>query len=166
MRVVAALAGLLAAVAYADPSYSSAEEALVRSVLARVHGMTPAGVEAVCGGMRRHVVEASTVQIPHFARELRELADGELRRVVLDALVDLAAADDDIATRPKTSSAAAAIRLRFTVLARTTRSKRTAEGDGRRAASVSRSALAVRVVAQQRKAVHGRLTSATSEPLP
>lgn len=97
-RVVAALAGLLAAVAYADRNYSDAEEALVRKVLARVHGMTSAGVDAVCGAMRRHVVEASTVQIPHFARELRELGDAELRREVLDALVDLAAADGDIAT--------------------------------------------------------------------
>jgi uncharacterized tellurite resistance protein B-like protein len=97
-RVVAALAGLLAAVAYADRSYSDAEEALVRKVLGRVHGMTSAGVEAVCGAMRRHVVEASTVQIPHFARELRELGDAELKREVLDALVDLAAADGQIAT--------------------------------------------------------------------
>lgn len=98
VRVVAALAGLLAAVAYADRNYSDAEEAQVRRVLGRVQGMTPSGVEAVCGAMRRHVVEASTVQIPHFARELRELGDAELRREVLDALVDLAAADGDIAT--------------------------------------------------------------------
>jgi uncharacterized tellurite resistance protein B-like protein len=98
VRVVAALAGLLAAVAYADRNYSSAEEALVRNVLGRVHGMTPTGVEAVCGAVRRHVVEASTVQIPHLTRELRELGDAELRREVLDALVDLAAADGDIAT--------------------------------------------------------------------
>ncbi len=98
VRVVAALAGLLAAVAYADRNYSKAEEALVREVLARVHGMTPAGVEAVCGAMRRHVVEASTVQIPHCTRELRELGDAELRREVLDALVDLAAADGELAT--------------------------------------------------------------------
>ncbi|HTQ06694.1 MAG TPA: TerB family tellurite resistance protein [Polyangiaceae bacterium] len=98
VRVVAALAGLLAAVAYADRDYSNAEEALVREVLGRVNGMTRAGIDAVCGAMRRHVVEASTVQIPHFAREIRELGDAELRREVLDALVDLAAADGDIAT--------------------------------------------------------------------
>jgi uncharacterized tellurite resistance protein B-like protein len=98
VRVVAALGGLLAAVAYADRNYSSAEEALVRQVLARVQGMTMAGVDAVCGAMRRHVIEASTVQIPHFARELRELGDTELRREVLDALVDLAAADGRITT--------------------------------------------------------------------
>lgn len=93
IRVVAALGGLLAAVAYADRDYSNDEEAMVRSVIGRVNGMTPTGVEAVCDAIRRHVVEASTVGIPRFTRELRELCDRELRREVLDALVDLAAAD-------------------------------------------------------------------------
>ena len=92
-RVVAALGGLLAAVAYADRDYSNDEEAVVRRLLERVSGMTPAGIEAICDAMRRHVVEASTVGIPRFTRELRELGDTELRREVLDALVDLAAAD-------------------------------------------------------------------------
>ncbi|HEV8549586.1 MAG TPA: TerB family tellurite resistance protein [Polyangiaceae bacterium] len=95
-RVVAALGGLLAAVAYADRDYSNAEEAVVRQLLARVHGMTPAGIEAICDAMRRHVVEASTVGIPRYTRELRELGDNELRRDVLSALVDLAAADGRI----------------------------------------------------------------------
>jgi len=92
-RVVAALGGLLAAVAYADRNYSSDEEAVVRKLLARVSGMTPAGIEAICAAMRRHVIEASTVGVTRFTRELRELGDAELRLEVLDALVDLAAAD-------------------------------------------------------------------------
>jgi uncharacterized tellurite resistance protein B-like protein len=92
-RVVAALGGLLAAVAYADREYSSDEEAVVRKLLERVSGMTPAGIEAICDAMRRHVVEASTVGVTRFTRELRELGDAELRLEVLDALVDLAAAD-------------------------------------------------------------------------
>jgi uncharacterized tellurite resistance protein B-like protein len=92
-RVVAALGGLLAAVAYADRDYSADEEALVRELLGRVNGMTSAGIDAICDAMRRHVVEAATVGIPRFTRELRELGDHELRRQVLDALVDLAAAD-------------------------------------------------------------------------
>jgi len=98
VRVIAALGGLLAAVAYADRDYSSDEEGLVRQVLARVQGTTAAGVDAICDAMRRHVVEASTVGIPRFTRELRELGDTELRREVLDALVDLAAADGQITT--------------------------------------------------------------------
>ena len=96
VRVVAALGGLLAAVAYADRDYSEHEEAVVRKLLARVHGMTAPGIEAICEAMRRHVVEASTVGVPRFTRELRELGDTELRREVLEALVDLAAADGRI----------------------------------------------------------------------
>ena len=96
VRVIAALGGLLAAVAYADRDYSSDEEALVRQVLGRVEGMTAAGVDAICDALRRHVVEASTVGIPRFTRELHELGDPELKREVLDALVDLAAADGQI----------------------------------------------------------------------
>ena len=95
-RVVAALGGLLAATAYADRDYSSEEETVVRRLLARVNGMTAAGIDAVCDAIRRHVIEASTVGIPRFTRELRELGDTELRREVLDALVDLAAADGRI----------------------------------------------------------------------
>jgi uncharacterized tellurite resistance protein B-like protein len=95
-RVVAALGGLLAAVAYADRNYSSEEESVVRRLLARVAGMTDAGVDAICDAMRRHVVEASTVGIPRFARELRELGDADLRREALEALVELAAADGTI----------------------------------------------------------------------
>jgi uncharacterized tellurite resistance protein B-like protein len=95
-RVVAALGGLLAAVAYADREYSSTEEAVVRKLLARVNGLPDAGIDAICAAMRRHVVEASTVGIPRFTRELRELGDTELRREVLEALVDLAAADGRI----------------------------------------------------------------------
>src|SRR3954468_125064 len=96
VRVVAALGGLLAAAAYADRDYSSEEETVVRTLLARVNGITAAGIDAVCDAIRRHVVEASTVGIPRFTRELRELGDTELRREVLDALVDLAAADGRI----------------------------------------------------------------------
>jgi uncharacterized tellurite resistance protein B-like protein len=95
-RVVAALGGLLAAVAYADREYSESEETEVRRVIGRVQGMTEAGIDAICSAIRRHVVAASTVGIPGFARELRELGDHELRREVLDALVDLAAADGHI----------------------------------------------------------------------
>ncbi len=95
-RVVAALGGLLAAVAYADREYSTHEEEVVRQLLARVNGMPAAGIDAICAAMRRHVVEASTVGIPRFTRELRELGDVELRREILDALVDLAAADGQV----------------------------------------------------------------------
>ncbi|RYZ02414.1 MAG: hypothetical protein EOO73_31865 [Myxococcales bacterium] len=96
VTVVTSMAGLLGAVAYADRNYSAAEEARVREELARVSGMTPVGIDAICGALREHIVEVSTVQIPRYARALVELADVELRREVLSALIDLAAADSSI----------------------------------------------------------------------
>ena len=96
VTVVTSMVGLLGAVAYADRNYAPEEEAHVRQELGRVHGMTAQGVEAICKVLREHVVEISTVEIPRFARALVELADEELRREVLGALVGLAAADESI----------------------------------------------------------------------
>ena len=90
------MVGLLGAVAYADRNYAPEEEAHVRQELGRVHGMTAQGIDAICTVLRQHVVELSTVAIPRFARALVELADEELRREVLSALVALAAADESI----------------------------------------------------------------------
>jgi uncharacterized tellurite resistance protein B-like protein len=96
ISVVTSIAGLLGIVAYADRDYSTAEEARVRQELGRVHGMSHAGIEAICQTLRAHIVEISAVQMPRYARALRELGDEELRREVLGALIDLAAADESI----------------------------------------------------------------------
>jgi uncharacterized tellurite resistance protein B-like protein len=58
--------------------------------------MSPAGIDAICKVLREHIVEISTVQIPRYARALLDLADAELRREILSALIDLAAADASI----------------------------------------------------------------------
>ena len=96
VTVVTSMAGLLGIVAYADRHYSDAEDARVRQELARVHGMTESGINAICKTLRDHIVEISAVQLPRYARALRELGDTELRREVLGALIDLAAADASI----------------------------------------------------------------------
>ena len=96
IRVVTAIAGLLATVAYADRDYSDAEDALVRSELRRIDGMTEDGVRAIGAALRKHVVEIATVQVPRYARVLVELADRELRKEVLGSLVELSAADGEI----------------------------------------------------------------------
>lgn len=93
ITVVTSMAGLLGVVAYADRNYSAAEEQRVRQELGRVQGMTEAGIEAICKVLREHIVEISTVQAPRYSRALVELADVELRREVLGALLELAAAD-------------------------------------------------------------------------
>lgn len=96
VAVVTSMAGLLGAVAYADRDYSAAEEVRVRAELARVQGMPSSGIDAICDVLREHIVEISTVQIPRYCRTLVQLADEDLRREVLSALLDLAAADSSI----------------------------------------------------------------------
>lgn len=99
VRVVTAITGLLGVVAYADRDYSDVEERRVRSELARVHGMTHAGIDAISDALREHILEVSTVQGPRYCRTLVELADTELRREVLEVLVDVAAADGVLSSR-------------------------------------------------------------------
>jgi uncharacterized tellurite resistance protein B-like protein len=96
IRVVIAIAGLLAAVAYADRDYSAVEERRVRQELARVHGMTALGVDAIADALRRDIVGLTTVELPRSARTMVELADEELRLEVLEVLVEVAAADGHI----------------------------------------------------------------------
>ncbi len=93
VRIVAAIAGLLAAVAYADQDFSSAEEAQLRTELGRVHAMTPAKVGIIVDVLREHILDFATAHVPRFTRTLRELADRELKLEVLEVLVDLAVAD-------------------------------------------------------------------------
>jgi uncharacterized tellurite resistance protein B-like protein len=94
--VVTAMAGLLGAIAFADRSYSTAEEARIRAELERVHGITTSGIDAICAVLRQHIVEVSTVQTPRYSRVLVELADRELRLEVLELMLEIAAADDTI----------------------------------------------------------------------
>src|SRR5687768_2129379 len=67
IRVVTAMAGLLAAVAYADREFSGAEDARLRSELRRIDGMTEDGVRAIVAALQKHVVEIATVQVPRYA---------------------------------------------------------------------------------------------------
>jgi uncharacterized tellurite resistance protein B-like protein len=97
IEVITAIAGLLGAVAYADREYSDAEESRIRRELARVHGMTDAGMNAICAVLRAHIVEVSTVQAPRYSRSLLELGDRELRLEILEVMLEIAAADGTIA---------------------------------------------------------------------
>ncbi|MDD9945513.1 MAG: TerB family tellurite resistance protein [Myxococcales bacterium] len=96
MRIVTAIAGLLAVVAYADREYSQDERARIRADLARLHTLPPEGVDAICHLVDRAIVELGTANSQNYTRDLRELVEVELRREVLDVLVDLAASDGEI----------------------------------------------------------------------
>lgn len=96
LRLTIAVTGLLGCVAYADREYSESEQAHVRSVLARVQGLESRAVDAICEALRARIVEIAASNTQTYTRDLRELGELELRREVLDALVDLAAADGEI----------------------------------------------------------------------
>lgn len=96
LRMIVAAAGLLGTVAYADREYSEREEARIRTELARVPRLSAAAVDAVCAVLREHIVTIATVEAPVYARALRELGEPSQRLQILDVLVDLAAADDEI----------------------------------------------------------------------
>jgi uncharacterized tellurite resistance protein B-like protein len=93
VRIVAAIAGLLATVAYADSAFAREEEAELAHDLRRVEGLSEVGVAAICELLRSHAAEISAVQAPRYTRLLREVADRDLRLEILGLLVKLAAAD-------------------------------------------------------------------------
>lgn len=96
LAIVTSIAGLLGQVAYADRSFSDVEERAIRDELARIHGLDRAGIDAICVALRAHILDISAVEATWYARLLRETCDRELRLEVLQALVDLAAADEDV----------------------------------------------------------------------
>jgi uncharacterized tellurite resistance protein B-like protein len=93
VRVVVAIAGLLAVIAYADRTFCDAEAETIAQELARIEGIDPGSVGAIVQSLRQHIVEHSAVQVPRYCRTLVELADRDLRLHVLSLLVDVAAAD-------------------------------------------------------------------------
>ncbi|HLV20955.1 MAG TPA: TerB family tellurite resistance protein [Polyangiaceae bacterium] len=103
VAIVTAIAGLLVSVARADRDYSEPEQARLRAELERVQGLSPAGVKTLLAALERHAVEVSATQVQRYTRALRDHADRELRVVVLDALLDVAAADGTISLEEVTA---------------------------------------------------------------
>jgi len=96
IAIVTAIAGLLGGVAYADRQVSPDELQVLRSALARIQGLTEAGVRAIEHALTRDATKLSTLDRPRHTRTLVELADRSLRLEVLGLLLELAAADGTI----------------------------------------------------------------------
>lgn len=96
VRIVGSIAALLLCVAYADSSYDAEEEKVLRAQLSRVHGLDADGVDAIARVLREHTALIIGAEGSSYARELLELTDAEFRLELLDVLVDVAAADDEI----------------------------------------------------------------------
>jgi len=96
VRIVASIAALLLCVAYADQNYDEDEERVLRGVLGQIRGLDAFGVDAINRVLREHTVRIIGAEASTYARELLELTDVDFRLQLLDALVDLAAADGSI----------------------------------------------------------------------
>jgi uncharacterized tellurite resistance protein B-like protein len=95
-RLVVAVAGLLASVAHADRRYTPQEKAYMHDALRRLDGLTAEGADAICALIEKQGLIIGAHNPQGFTRELRERTDVELRREVLEVLVDLAAADGEL----------------------------------------------------------------------
>jgi uncharacterized tellurite resistance protein B-like protein len=96
LAIVAAIAGLLGTVAYADRELRGPEWDQLRHELGRINGLDSRGVEAVCGVLKSDIVNISTTELPRYTRVLREQASRELRLEILGVLLDLAASDGTV----------------------------------------------------------------------
>lgn len=96
VRILCAVAGLIGGVAYADGEYSGVEAAMVRAALARVHGLSPGAVDAICAVLAARIRELVHGELQRYARELVDGTEREARVELLEVLMDLAAADETI----------------------------------------------------------------------
>lgn len=94
--VVAAVAGLLVTVAYADRDHSAAESAEIARQLERIPGLGAGGVAAIVLVLRRHARPLSSLHVQRCTRLLREGTDESMRYELLDVLLSVAAADGTI----------------------------------------------------------------------
>jgi uncharacterized tellurite resistance protein B-like protein len=95
--IVTAVAGLFGCVSYADLEFSGAEHRVVEASLATIHGISERDAQAILAAVQENIVHVSTVEAPRYARTLKQLGDRDLRVHVLDMLLDVAAADHDLA---------------------------------------------------------------------
>jgi len=95
-RLVTAVAGLLASLAYADADYSEAERQKVRQELGRMHGLTDSGVDTICRILDTDIAVITSGGDQTWIRDLRALTDYDQRLEVLEVLIELAAADNDL----------------------------------------------------------------------
>lgn len=94
--ILAAVAALVACVAYADGVYHAEEVRAVRRMFDRVHDLPPRGVEAMMALLDAQIADLARGDVHEHARLLKRGLTREARIEVLDVLLDLAAADGEI----------------------------------------------------------------------
>lgn len=96
VKIVTAVAGLLAIVAYADRTISADEALHLRKQLERIHVLPKEHVESIARVLSEQALHLSATSTPRFTRILRTDLPEEGRYEVLDALLEMAAADGKI----------------------------------------------------------------------
>jgi len=94
--ILAAVAALVACVAYADGVYHADEVRAVRRMFDRVHDLPPRGVEAMMALLDERIADLARGEVHEHARLLKQGLTREARAEVLDVLMDVAAADGQI----------------------------------------------------------------------
>ena len=95
-QIVTAVAGLFGCVSYADRDFSATERGAVQGLLQTIHGIDEAAAESIIRALQDNIVHISTVEVPRYARALKQLGDRDLRIHALDMLLEVAAADHEI----------------------------------------------------------------------
>jgi uncharacterized tellurite resistance protein B-like protein len=98
VRIVTAIAGLLACVAYADRKYTDSEHDHIRRELARIRALSVDAVEAISAILKENISDLTVTSAQGYMRDLLDLTDHETRLQVLDTLMNLAAIDDVVST--------------------------------------------------------------------
>lgn len=92
--IVGALAGLMATVAHADRKYTDAEREAVSSAFAKVGSIRSEALGAIEELFAERLVDLAHESMQTYARVLYEQLERPARLEVLDALMQLAAADE------------------------------------------------------------------------
>lgn len=96
VRIIAAVAGLFACVAYADREYSPDEAAEIRKLLGHVHDLPPAAADAIAALLERATPALAHHGVHVHTRAVKEGTERGARLELLEVLVDIAAADGTV----------------------------------------------------------------------
>jgi uncharacterized tellurite resistance protein B-like protein len=96
VRIVGSVAALMLCVAYADLDVRPEELDEVAQTLRRVRGLDERGVRTIIDVLREHTVTIAAAEATTYARELLGLTEEDFRMELLDALIDVAAADGEV----------------------------------------------------------------------
>lgn len=95
--MVAAVAGLIGSIAFADRQFSHTEQQRVLSVLQGVEGVDENEAQAILQQMRSQLLRLTSTDLPRHARTLKELGEPHQCRQVLRLLMQVAGADNALA---------------------------------------------------------------------